>query len=79
MKKIIALLTLFLAFTFNVSAQEKANITELAKKDVETLSRFTKITPQNEATYMTLFTKKHEAYTQQKLVCGKKKNRCKIS
>jgi hypothetical protein len=67
MKKIIALLTLFFAFTFNVSAQEKANVTELAKNDVVALAKVVKLTQQDETNFMGLFKKKHEVLSQANL------------
>jgi len=60
MKKIIALLTLFLAFTVSVSAQDKGNVSELAKSDVALLGKTVKLTAQDEANFVGLFTKKHE-------------------
>ena len=73
MKKIIALLTLFFAFTMNVAAQDNAKVAELAKKDVEALKTLTRITPQNEATFIALFSRKHEAYSQANLSDERKK------
>lgn len=60
MKKIIALLTLFFAFTMNVSAQEKANFDQLAKSDVALLAKTVKLTAQDEVSFTGLFKKKHE-------------------
>lgn len=73
MKKIFALLTLFFAFTMNVAAQDKANTNELAKKDIEALSSVVKLSAQNEATLISLFAKKHEAYAQSNLSEDRKK------
>lgn len=60
MKKIIALLTLFFAFTVNVAAQDKGNANELAKADVALLGKTVKLTAQDEANFVGLFAKKHE-------------------
>jgi ABC-type transporter MlaC component len=73
MKKIIALLTLFFAFTMNVSAQDKGTATELAKKDIESLSKIVKITAQNEQTFVALFENKHRAYATPNLSEERKK------
>ena len=59
MKKIIALLTLFFAFTVNVAAQD-ANANQLAKADVALLGKTVKLTAQDETNFTALFAKKHE-------------------
>ena len=73
MKKIIALLILFFAFTFNVSAQDASKANELAKKDVALLSTIVKVSPQAQAKLSEAFLRKHEAYTQGNLSEERKK------
>jgi len=63
MKKIIALLALFLAFSINASAQDNASQVEKnAKKDVEALMQVIKIEDNMQMAFFKLFKKKHEGF-----------------
>lgn len=71
MKKFIAILSLFFAFTIASFAQ--ANPADLAKKDVASLSEAVTLSEQNKATFLELFKKKHEALSKPGLPDDKKK------
>jgi len=71
MKKFIAILSVFFAFTIASFAQ--ANPAEQAKKDVASLSEAVTLSEQNKATFLELFKKKHEALSKQGLSDDKKK------
>lgn len=61
MKKIIALLVLFFAFSINATAQDKtAQIEQNAKKDIEALVDVVKVDVETETALYRLFKKKHE-------------------
>jgi len=62
MKKLIAALTLLLAFTINANAQDKKAPTrqELAKKDAYELTTFLGLTETQNADFMRLFEQKYE-------------------
>lgn len=71
MKKFIAIVSLFFAFTIASFAQTSA--TDLAKKDVASLSSVVTLTEQNKASFLDLFKKKHEALSKPGLADDKKK------
>lgn len=73
MKKIFALLTLFFAFTMNVSAQDKGNVNELAKADIALLGKTVKLTAQDQTNLTALFAKKHEVLSTPNLSEERKK------
>jgi len=61
MKKIIALLTLFFAFSLNAAAQDnRAQIETNAKKDLEALMSVIKVDDNMQKPFFSLFMKKHE-------------------
>lgn len=61
MKKIIALLTLFFAFSLNAAAQDNASqIEKNAKKDLEMLMSVIKVDDNMQMPFFNLFKKKHE-------------------
>lgn len=61
MKKIVALLVLFFAFSFNASAQEKT-INELAREDAKLLCDYLEIKGDIVNDFVTLFEMKHETF-----------------
>jgi hypothetical protein len=61
MKKIVALLVLFFAFSFNASAQEKT-INELAKEDAKLLCDYLELKGAIVNDFVTLFEMKHETF-----------------
>ena len=60
MKKIIALLVLFFAFSMNATAQDSVEIEKNAKKDLEALLSVVKVDANMEMPFFNLFRKKHE-------------------
>lgn len=60
MKKIIALLVLFFAFSINANAQDSVEIERSAKKDLEALTGIIKVDNNMEMAFFNLFKKKHE-------------------
>lgn len=64
MKKIIAIVTLFFAFSIGANAQEKkVSSADAAKKDVAALTAKIKIDPTLQADLTTLMTDKHNAFS----------------
>ena len=75
MKKVIALLTLLLAFTINVNAQEKkTSPQESAKKDIIALAAKVKMSETLQQDLTTLMTMKHETMSDATLSKEKKEN-----
>ncbi len=65
MKKVIAILTLLLAFTINVNAQQDNKVTApktsvAAREDAASLTKFLELTPIQENDFARLFTKKYK-------------------
>ncbi|THD30611.1 hypothetical protein [uncultured Flavobacterium sp.] len=71
MKKFIAILSVFFAFTIASFAQTSP--ADLAKKDIASLSEAVTLSEQNKATFLELFKKKHEALSKPGLTDDKKK------
>jgi hypothetical protein len=75
MKKLIALATLLLAFTINVSAQEKKMAPqESAKNDITALAAKVKISETLQKDLITLMTMKHETMSDASLSAEKKEH-----
>jgi hypothetical protein len=75
MKKLIALATLLLAFTINVSAQEKKmSPQESAKNDIIALAAKVKMSETLQQDLITLMTMKHETMSDASLSNEKKEN-----
>lgn len=75
MKKVIALVTLLLAFTINVNAQEKKmSAQESAKNDIMALAAKVKISENLQKDLTTLMTMKHETMSDATLSKEKKEN-----
>jgi TorA maturation chaperone TorD len=74
MKKLIAVLTLFLAFAFSANAQQdkKASIEEAAKLDTQKLAAVVTLKGTQEADFTRLFMMKHKAFTSPELTAAKK-------
>ncbi len=78
MKKIIALATLLLAFTINVSAQEKKmSPQESAKNDITALAAKVKISETLQQDLITLMTMKYETMSDASLSAEKKEHALK--
>ena len=61
MRKIAAVITFLLAFTFSANAQEaKLTIDEAAKKDTVELTEFLGLTPEQQVNFVALFRHKHK-------------------
>lgn len=75
MKKVIALVTLLLAFTINVNAQEKKmSAQESAKNDIMALAAKVKISESLQKDLTTLMIMKHETMSDATLSKEKKEN-----
>ncbi len=75
MKKVIALVTLLLAFTINVNAQEKKmSAQESAKNDITALASKVKLSETLQQDLITLMTMKHETMSDATLSKEKKEN-----
>jgi hypothetical protein len=75
MKKIIALVILFFAFTINMNAQEKKmSAQESAKNDITALASKVKISESLQKDLITLMTMKHETMSDASLSIEKKEN-----
>jgi len=73
MKKIIALLALFFAFSVNATAQENATqIEKNAKKDLEALIGVVKLDSNMESAIYKLFIKKHDAMSAPNMTAERK-------
>jgi hypothetical protein len=60
MKKLIAVVTLFLAFAFSANAQTDKRFANAAKADAVKMSEKLNLTPQQEEAFINLFAKKYE-------------------
>lgn len=72
MKKIFAILALFLAFSINANAQQNPNPDEAAKADVTELTKFIAVAPQSQKAVRDAFYFKNKSYLQQDLSADQK-------
>jgi hypothetical protein len=75
MKKLIAVLTLFLAFAFNANAQEdkKMDAVNAAKLDAVKMSQSLNLTAEQQDQFVNLFVMKHQAMSDATATDAKKK------
>jgi len=77
MKKIFAILALFLAFSISANAQENkptVDASAAAKSDFEALNSFITIEPSSQAKLIQIFKAKHEALSKPGISANEKKN-----
>jgi hypothetical protein len=80
MKKLIAVLTLFLAFAFNANAQENKKMDALnaAKLDAVKMSESLNLTAEQQDQFISLFVMKHQTMNDPAATAEKKKEVTKI-
>lgn len=72
MKKIFAILALFLAFSFSANAQQKPDTNEAVLADVAELGKFITIAPASQKAVRDAFYFKNKSYTQENLSADQK-------